>query len=122
MTDFGIPSDTITEITNILNRYPEIYCAKIFGSRAMGNYKRYSDIDIAIFAPESQYLCAHVKDEIDDLYVIYTFDIVHYQMITNEALKSHIQRVGKTIHGLGENTDEPGSSAITKTNVAEGLT
>ena len=45
---FGLTETQLTEITSILQKYPEVSRALIFGSRAMGNYGIASDIDLAI--------------------------------------------------------------------------
>ena len=48
MNNFGLPQDVYDDMIKTLNRFPEIEHAKIFGSRATGTHKRYSDVDIAI--------------------------------------------------------------------------
>ena len=45
---FGLKDSDINAIIAILKRYPDVKEAIIFGSRAMGNYKPGSDIDIAL--------------------------------------------------------------------------
>ncbi|MCL2412466.1 MAG: nucleotidyltransferase domain-containing protein, partial [Treponema sp.] len=47
---FGLPDEVFAKITDTLKKYPQIKKAVIFGSRAKGSNKQYSDIDIAIFA------------------------------------------------------------------------
>lgn len=44
-------SDLIA-LRSILRRYPAVRQARIFGSRATGNARRASDIDLAISAPD----------------------------------------------------------------------
>ena len=97
MNKFGLPEDVFADIINTLRRYPEITHAKIFGSRAKGNYKRYSDVDIAIFADSGHYLAADVKDALEELDTIYYFDVLHYEKTPNSEIKSHIDRVGVEI-------------------------
>ncbi|MFD1851650.1 hypothetical protein [Oceanobacillus bengalensis] len=41
---FGLLDSDIRYINNALAKFAEIECGVIFGSRAMGNYKRGSDI------------------------------------------------------------------------------
>ena len=45
---FGLKHRDIENIQKALNMFPNITKAIIFGSRAMGNYKNASDIDIAV--------------------------------------------------------------------------
>lgn len=44
----GLIESDIRYITITLAKFDEIECGIIFGSRAIGNYKRGSDIDLAI--------------------------------------------------------------------------
>ena len=97
MTKFGFPQYVLDEIIDVLRQFPEIKTAKIFGSRAKGNYKRYSDIDIAIFADTQKDISGSVLYKLDDLYVIYNFDVAHYEHISNAEMKAHIDRVGVDI-------------------------
>ena len=46
MNNFGLSEKTIEIIKKLLSNYPQIKKVKIFGSRAKGNYKPSSDIDI----------------------------------------------------------------------------
>ena len=44
--NFGLSNDIITRIHSVFRKYPEIENATLYGSRAKGNYKPYSDIDL----------------------------------------------------------------------------
>ena len=44
---FGLSEDTYIKLKEVVNKYSN-YKFKIFGSRARGDYKNNSDIDIAI--------------------------------------------------------------------------
>jgi predicted nucleotidyltransferase len=94
MDNWGLPANTITQVVAILRGYPEITSAKLFGSRAKGTHKKYSDVDIAIFAPLGSGLTPHISDELDELDTIYTFDVLDYNRTENIELKAHINRVG----------------------------
>lgn len=64
-----------------------------FGSRAKGNYKKGSDIDIAIIGNERK-LSYQLNEEGN---LPYFFDIINLEKITNKDLLVHINRVGKKI-------------------------
>ena len=49
MQKFGLDEKVIEDIIEILKKYEEVESAKIFGSRARGDYRKASDIDIALF-------------------------------------------------------------------------
>ncbi len=92
---FGLSDRDLTKITDLLRSVSDIQLAKIFGSRAKGNYREGSDIDIAIEAPtmdHTQYL--RLRTKLDDLMLPYKIDLVVMHQIDNEALIEHITRVG----------------------------
>jgi len=92
---FGLKDETINKINNIFIKYPEVEKVVLYGSRAKGNYKNGSDIDLTLFGVTLDLsICYRIEDEIDDLLLPYTFDISIYHQISNENLIEHIDRVG----------------------------
>jgi len=96
--DTGISESVWSEIKEVLEKFPKIRKAILYGSRAMGNYSEGSDIDIAIIGSDLEF-----NDQLDisivleDLDFPYSFDIVRYDMIKNNDLKEHIDRKGIVI-------------------------
>ncbi len=95
MSNFGLPEKTINEIKKLLSKYPQIKEIKIFGSRAKGNYKPSSDIDLALFGNIDDKLLRHIAFELDELPTPYQFDLLNYSDINNENLKNSIDKFGK---------------------------
>ena len=100
--NFGIYDDSFSEILKELQKYNELKKAVIFGSRAMGNYKKGSDIDIAIFGDKITFrilsdLNYSLNEEIP---VPYFIDVVHFEKLKNEELKNHILKEGKIIYNI----------------------
>ncbi len=96
---FGLSEKTITYIHAILKKYPSITKAVIYGSRAMGNYKAGSDIDLTLFGVNltlSELL--NIYDELDDSFLPYTFDISIFDDLKEPDLKEHITQVGKIFY------------------------
>lgn len=93
---YGLTSEVIEKIQAVLARFESIDSAILYGSRAMGNYKRGSDIDLALNVREDapRSLLLDVSGAIDDLNLIYSFDISLLHQIDNENLLDHIDRVG----------------------------
>lgn len=94
--DTGLTNTELKNIISVLKQYPSIQSALIFGSRAKGNYKTGSDVDIALKGGRMSF-----RDLSDINYVlneetplIYFFDVIDYSSITNPDLKNHIDRVG----------------------------
>lgn len=91
---FGLKEETIKAINDVFAKYPQIKKAVVFGSRAKGNYRTGSDIDICLFGEIDLPLLHKIEESIDDLNLPYTVDLVVYDRIQNQDLKEHIDRVG----------------------------
>ncbi|BCK88368.1 hypothetical protein MIZ01_2171 [Sideroxyarcus emersonii] len=89
---FGLSEQTLAAIHACLQQHPEIVWAKIYGSRAKGNYERGSDIDLAFSSPTD--ISATLLAALDELPTPYLFDVTHYESLKHEELKEHIDRVG----------------------------
>jgi len=97
--DFGLHADTISSaIVETISKYANIQKAVIYGSRAKGNYKPGSDIDIALYADDLNLNQVNeISVALDDLMLPYIFDLSIYNKIKNKDLLEHIDRVGKPI-------------------------
>lgn len=92
---FGLTENTIGKIQSVFQKYKIIEKAVVYGSRAKGNYKPSSDIDITLFGSNLTLDdLAKIENELDDLMLPYEIDLSIYHQIDNENLKDHIQRVG----------------------------
>lgn len=89
---FGLSKETLAAIQACLQQYPDIVWAKIYGSRAKGDYERGSDIDLAFSSPSD--CSSDLLDTLDNLSTPYLFDVTHYESLKHEGLKAHIERVG----------------------------
>ena len=95
MNTHGIDESIWKQILDTCFRFPGVSKVILYGSRARGDYKLSSDIDIAIDAPlMTSREFAEVWNAIDDLPIIYTFDVVHLQALTSEQLLSAIHKEG----------------------------
>lgn len=97
---FGLLDRDINYILKALKQFEEIDKAIIFGSRAMGNYKKGSDIDMAIVGENvTTKTLFELDDYLNEVYPLpYFFDILRYDGILNENLLKHINTQGKTIY------------------------
>ncbi len=97
--NFGLKEETILKITSVFVRFPQIEKAVIYGSRAKGNFKEGSDIDLILIGENLDLtLINEIDTEIDDLLLPYSFDISIYHQLENPDLIHHINRVGKTFY------------------------
>ena len=81
------------QIQNIVNKNNN-YKFRLFGSRARGDYKKTSDIDIAIFEnveKEDEY---RIRNEFDKLNIIYQIDLVFINAKIKKELLNSIIRDG----------------------------
>lgn len=92
---FGLTQHIIDGISSILEQYTKVDKAFIFGSRAKGNYRPDSDIDIAITGQDITYKdITSISVKMDDLNIGLSVDLLDYHSINEPALKEHIDRVG----------------------------
>ena len=89
---FGLTQSSIDEIKMILQNH-QVTKSIIFGSRAKDNYKKGSDIDIAIIGDEKK--VSYFLNEESRL--PYFFDVINLEKIKNKNLLEHINRVGISI-------------------------
>jgi predicted nucleotidyltransferase len=76
---YGLKQTTIESIKNVFRRYSQVEQVIIYGSRAKGNYKNGSDIDLTLKGDDlSLTLMNKINIELDDLLLPYTFDLSIY--------------------------------------------
>ena len=95
----GLPAKALGSILAVLADYPAIEQVILFGSRAKGNYRNGSDIDLCVDAPalglQDQ---LNIESSLDDLLLPWKIDLVLRHQIDNGALLDHIDRVGIRIY------------------------
>ncbi len=97
---FGLTRVDMHDLERSFQKFKKIKKVVLFGSRAMGNFKPYSDIDLAIVESKvsfSDTLQAHSEIE-EETNIPYFIDLLDYRTITNEELKKHIDEYGKIIY------------------------
>lgn len=97
--DFGLRQSDIDYIVRVISEFSEIEKAVIFGSRAKGDFKPGSDVDIAIYGENITFdTVSAVHSMLEEQGPLpYFFDIVDYTHLDHKDLKEHIDRVGKVI-------------------------
>ena len=92
---FGLREEVYNKIKNIAQKYEyEFY---IFGSRARGDFRNNSDIDIAILGDVSLEDEMKIKNEFDEIDMEYMIDIIFVSHITNVNLLDNIKKEGVII-------------------------
>jgi len=95
---YGLLKQDLEAIISILKKNPKIDQVILFGSRAKGNNRKGSDIDLAIKG-ENLVLddILEAKIRIDKLSLPYKFDIVIYERIKDHKLIDHVNRMGVSL-------------------------
>lgn len=96
MNRFGISEKSFKLLLEALTKYPQVEEAIIFGSRAKGNSKKGSDIDLAIRGAQCSALLALTLQSYfnEELPIPYMVDVLDYNSLNHQELKAHIDRVG----------------------------
>ena len=95
---FGLPDDVLPKVLAVLSSNQKVRRVTLCGSRAKGNWRRGSDIDLCL---DGDALSLKDLDEldsaIDSLLLPWKVDIAVRQQIDNPELIAHIERVGVKI-------------------------
>ena len=93
---FGIEPYLAAKLLAVFDTTAELESAWIFGSRARGDARAESDIDLAVDAPTmSAEQFSALLSRIDDLGLIYGLDVVHLQRIKDSTFRANIERERK---------------------------
>jgi predicted nucleotidyltransferase len=98
MNRFGLTDVEQDLIRGVLRRHAEVTEAKIFGSRAKGDFQINSDVDLALWGTISMFTLAAIAGELDELPLPYTFDVQTYEALRYQPLRDHIDRVGQSFY------------------------
>lgn len=97
LSQFGIPTSLLEKMSETFSNYPDIQKVTLFGSRATGNFRNGSDIDLSISTQKPD-LIATLRIELDDLNSPYLIDLVDENNLTNQALLKQIRESGVVIY------------------------
>lgn len=100
---YGLTQETITRLQDIFSSFNAIEKVILFGSRAKEDFREGSDIDFAVRGKSVTLdLLLDIKLQIDALDLPYHIDLIDYESTDNNALKEHIDRVGKVFYEAPE--------------------
>jgi predicted nucleotidyltransferase len=92
--DYGIPPDSANQIKAVLARFPQVESAILYGSRAKGNFKPGSDIDLSLQGNIDLPTLFQITHLLDELPVPFFIDVTLLDEISNADLSDHIRRRG----------------------------
>ncbi len=96
---YGIKETELDKLTTLFAQNQRIESVILYGSRAKGNYKPFSDVDITLKGESlTRSDLNQLSLAIDDLLFPYEFDVSIFHKLKNEKLIEHIERVGIMIY------------------------
>lgn len=97
---FGLSEQTLQKINGVFTQYPQIDKVVLYGSRARGDYKNGSDIDLTLYGGETltHTLLSQIANDLDDKLLPYTIDLSIFDNIRNHDMIEQIERVGKLFY------------------------
>jgi len=92
---YGLTETTVEKIRAVFARFREVEKAVLYGSRAKGNFKPGSDIDLTLYGEAlTSDLRSAIASALDDLLLPYTVDLSIFDELDHAKLREHIERVG----------------------------
>ena len=92
---YGLPETAVAKLCAVFAGFPAVEKAVLYGSRAKGNFKTGSDIDLTLYGEAvTSDLCSEVASALDDLLLPYTIDLSVFEELNHAKLREHIERVG----------------------------
>ena len=105
---FGLPSTAVEKIRTVFASYPEVERSVLYGSRAKGNFKNGSDIDLTMYGDDLDHsVLLKILGELDDLLLPWMIDLSIFRQIDNPSLREHIERVGVVFYERDETLTTP---------------
>jgi predicted nucleotidyltransferase len=95
MNRFGLKPETVEKLHTVFRKHRNIQRVLIYGSRAKGNYRNGSDIDLTLQGTDLDWHeLQAIERELDDLNLPYKVDVSLYSHIDSPAMRAHIERWG----------------------------
>lgn len=95
----GLSEDTLREIRRVLGAHPQVESAILYSSRAKGNARIGSDIDLVITGEGlDRDTLGNIRLAFDEGPLPYRFDVAIREKLSHRGLIEHINRVGISIY------------------------
>lgn len=101
MNRYGLTQQQIDDIHACFRAHPSVRRVILYGSRAKGNYRPGSDIDLVIEDEGMTFAeLMALENALDDLMLPVRIDLSLMRQISSEDLLAHIHRVGVEFYAL----------------------
>ena len=97
---YGLSAQTLQKIRDVFVRYPQVEEVMLYGSRARGDYKNGSDLDLTLRGSSelTHTLLSQIANDLDDQLLPYTIDLSIFENIRNPEMVEQIERVGVALY------------------------
>lgn len=97
---YGLSDQALEKIQDVFTRYPQVEEAVLYGSRARGDYKNGSDIDLTLRGGDAltHTILSRIANDLDDQLLPYTIDLSIFKNIRNPEMVDQIKRVGVALY------------------------
>lgn len=106
--NFGLSAEILDWLRAVFVRYPDIDRVLIFGSRARGNYRNASDIDLAVLAPRMDDASfTRLWSELDDLPLVFTLDVLDWGRLPAVRIRATLSMMAGRFSGYRSSSGFP---------------
>lgn len=96
---YGLSQKVIDQINHVFKCYSDLEKVILYGSRAKGNFREGSDIDLTFIGNNlGLQQLSQISNDLDDILLPYQFNLSIYDTIKNQDLLNHIERVGEVFY------------------------
>ena len=97
---YGLSNQTLQKIRDIFVQYPQVEEVVLYGSRAGGDYKNGSDIDLTLRGGDAltHTILSRIANDLDDQLLPYTIDLSIFENIRNPEMVEQIERIGVPLY------------------------
>lgn len=98
MTDHGLLDEELETIRAVLADFAdEITHVDLFGSRATGNYRKNSDVDLVVHGSVRDTTIDRLWTLFNESNLPFSVDVASYENLTYRPLKEHVDTVGQRL-------------------------
>ena len=95
----GLPASAVEKIRGVFASHPRVAKAVLYGSRAKGNFRNGSDIDLTLHGENLDFSeIVRIENELDDQLLPYTIDLSVFEKLDHVGLREHIKWVGQVFY------------------------
>ena len=106
MQNFGLSDKTLATIRHILAQCPAVEKAILYGSRAKGNQRPGSDIDLTLIGEHLDLnILGDIAARLEESPIPYQVDLSLWSRLDHPGLRDHIERVGVVFYQRSDISD-----------------